>query len=327
MIDDTTQRLAKCPNCGSPIPGAAAFCMTCGHALGQKPAPAWVGQPNAPIAPPPGYGQPRAYSVPPGAPIAPPPRYSQPPAYLPQGYGPPPPYQQPPPMPLPTYGDTLMASGEHVLYRGRQHWAALVPELFWDGVALVLGVLVVTLIEVVAMHVTNVLVAVLLPAAVVALGILSMVVSYQSWKNREYLVTNDRVLGVRGLLGKKTLDVSLDKITNVELSQSRIARLFKLGYGNIDIRTAHEGSVAVYSGLIEVVAFKKAVLDARNALWVEAPEAASAAIPAAPIDSSAMAKTPDEIMSALTRLADLRDRGAITQPEFEAKKSEMLARL
>jgi uncharacterized membrane protein YdbT with pleckstrin-like domain len=177
------------------------------------------------------------------------------------------------------------------------------------------------------MHVTNVLVAVLLPAAVVALGILSMVVSYQSWKNREYLVTNDRVLGVRGLLGKKTLDVSLDKITNVELSQSRIARLFKLGYGNIDIRTAHEGSVAVYSGLIEVVAFKKAVLDARNALWVEAPEAASAAIPAAPIDSSAMAKTPDEIMSALTRLADLRDRGAITQPEFEAKKSEMLARL
>ena len=326
MIDDTTQRLAKCPNCGSPIPGAAAFCMTCGHALGQKPAPAWVGQPNAPIAPPPNYGQPPAHSVPPGKPFAPPPGYSQPPAYLPQGYGPPP-YLQPPPMPLPTYGDTLMASGEHVLYRGRQHWAALVPELFWDGVALVLGVLLVTLIEVVAMHVTNVLVAVLLPAAVVALGILSMVVSYQSWKNREYLVTNDRVLGVRGLLGKKTLDVSLDKITNVELSQSRIARLFKLGYGNIDIRTAHEGSVAVYSGLIEVVAFKKAVLDARNALWVEAPEAASAAIPAAPIDSSAMAKTPDEIMSALTRLADLRDRGAITQPEFEAKKSEMLARL
>ena len=326
MIDDTTQRLAKCPNCGSPIPGAAAFCMTCGHALGQKPAPAWVGQPNAPIAPPPNYGQPPAHSVPPGKPFAPPPGYSQPPAYLPQGYGPPP-YLQPPPMPLPTYGDTLMASGEHVLYRGRQHWAALVPELFWDGVALVLGVLLVTLIEVVAMHVTNVLVAVLLPAAVVALGILSMVVSYQSWKNREYLVTNDRVLGVRGLIGKKTLDVSLDKITNVELSQSRIARLFKLGYGNIDIRTAHEGSVAVYSGLIEVVAFKKAVLDARNALWVEAPEAASAAIPAAPVDSSAMAKTPDEIMSALTRLADLRDRGAITQPEFEAKKSEMLARL
>jgi uncharacterized membrane protein YdbT with pleckstrin-like domain len=161
----------------------------------------------------------------------------------------------------------------------------------------------------------------------VALGILSMAVAYQSWKIREYLVTNDRVLGVRGLLGKKTLDVSLDKITNVELSQSRIARLFKLGYGNIDIRTAHEGSVAVYSGLIEVVEFKKALLDARNALWVEAPAPSAAAIPAAPIDSSAMAKTPDEIMSALARLAELRDRGAVTQAEFEAKKSEMLARL
>jgi membrane protein YdbS with pleckstrin-like domain len=289
--------------------------MTCGHALGQAPAPAWVGQPGAPVAPQPNYGQPPAYS--------PQPNYGQPQAYAPQ------PYAQPyvPPQPLPTYGETLMAAGEHILYRGRQHWAALVPELFWDGVALVLGVLVVTLIEVVGMHVTDLLVALLLPAAVVALGILSMAVAYQSWKIREYLVTNDRVLGVRGLLGKKTLDVSLDKITNVELSQSRIARLFKLGYGNIDIRTAHEGSVAVYSGLIEVVEFKKALLDARNALWVEAPAPSAAAIPAAPIDSSAMAKTPDEIMSALARLAELRDRGAVTQAEFEAKKSEMLARL
>jgi hypothetical protein len=83
----------------------------------------------------------------------------------------------------------------------------------------------------------------------------------------------------------------------------------------------------VYSGLIDVVEFKKALLNARNELWLEAPEAAVAAIPAAPIDSSAMAKTPDEIMSALTKLADLRDKGGVTQAEFEAKKAEMLARL
>jgi membrane protein YdbS with pleckstrin-like domain len=279
--------------------------------------------PAAPLAVPPtpppyapqGYGPPPAY----------PPQGYGPPTYPPpQGYGPPPSYK---PQPLPTYGETLMASGEHILYRGRQHWAALVPELFWDGVALVLGVLVVTLIEVVAMHVTDLLLAVLAPAAVVTLGILSMVVAYRSWKTREYLVTNNRVLGVRGLLGKKTLDVALEKITNVELAQSRLAQLFKLGYGDIDIRTAHESSVAVYSGLIDVVEFKKALLNARNQLWLEAPETAVAAIPAAPIDSSAMAKTPDEIMAALTTLADLRDRGAITQVEFEAKKAEMLARL
>jgi hypothetical protein len=40
-----------------------------------------------------------------------------------------------------------------------------------------------------------------------------------------------------------------------------------------------------------------------------------------------MAKTPDEIVSALAKLADLRDRGAVTAVEFEAKKTEMLSRL
>ena len=229
-----------------------------------------------------------------------------------------------------------MANGERILYRGRQHWAALVPALFWDGVLLVLAVLVVTLIEVVGMHVSNVLFGLLGPAAAGALGILGMVVDYLSWQTREFLVTNRRVLGIRGLLGKKTLDVSLDKITNVELLQSRFARLFRLTYGDIDIRTAHESSVAVYAALVDVVEFKKAVLNAKNELMAElggsaapaaAAAAAAAAVPAAPIDSSAMAKTPDEITAALAKLADLRDRGALTEEQFEAKKTEMLARL
>ena len=331
MIENETQRLARCPNCGTPIPTGSAFCMTCGHALGQAPAPAWVVQPGAPVAsaplaaPPPGYTPPPVYGPPPG--YMPPPGYAPPPGYMPpQSYVPGYPQAQPVLLTF-TYGETLMADGEKILYRGRQHWAALVPELFWDGVATVLGILVVALIEVAGMHMTSLLVAALAPIAVVGLGIVSMVVAHKSWQTREYLVTNDRVLGVRGLLGKKTLDVSLDKITNVELVQSRMARLFKLGYGDIDIRTAHEGSVAVYSGLTDVVEFKKALLNARNELWVEAPGSTVADVAAAPIDSTAMAKTPDEIMSALARLADLRDRGAVTAAEFEAKKTEMLSRL
>ena len=37
--------------------------------------------------------------------------------------------------------------------------------------------------------------------------------------------------------------------------------------------------------------------------------------------------TSDEITRALGNLADLRDRGAITPEEFEAKKQELLGRL
>jgi len=53
---------------------------------------------------------------------------------------------------------------------------------------------------------------------------------------------------------------------------------------------------------------------------------ATTAGPAAAAPSRA-AMTADEVTDALSRLADLRDRGAITPEEYEAKKSELLARL
>jgi hypothetical protein len=37
--------------------------------------------------------------------------------------------------------------------------------------------------------------------------------------------------------------------------------------------------------------------------------------------------TPDELTRTLASLADLRDRGAISPEEFEAKKAELLGRL
>jgi hypothetical protein len=39
------------------------------------------------------------------------------------------------------------------------------------------------------------------------------------------------------------------------------------------------------------------------------------------------ALSPDEIMRTLNNLADLRDRGAITTAEYDAKKTDLLSRL
>jgi hypothetical protein len=52
-----------------------------------------------------------------------------------------------------------------------------------------------------------------------------------------------------------------------------------------------------------------------------APQPAAPAPLADPID------TPEEVTAALARLADLRDRGAITSGEYEVKKRELLGRL
>jgi predicted Zn-dependent peptidase len=51
------------------------------------------------------------------------------------------------------------------------------------------------------------------------------------------------------------------------------------------------------------------------------PATPSMAAPTPAIDTS------EEVAQALARLADLRDRGAITPEEFETKKAELLSRL
>jgi hypothetical protein len=59
-----------------------------------------------------------------------------------------------------------------------------------------------------------------------------------------------------------------------------------------------------------------------------APDIAAAAAPPSP----GPARTSDDdaataVTQTLSRLADLRDRGAITPEEYEAKKTELLGRL
>ena len=57
---------------------------------------------------------------------------------------------------------------------------------------------------------------------------------------------------------------------------------------------------------------------------------AGAAAATADLDETKAVNTelsPDEVTRTLNNLADLRDRGAITAAEYEAKKAELLSRL
>jgi hypothetical protein len=57
------------------------------------------------------------------------------------------------------------------------------------------------------------------------------------------------------------------------------------------------------------------------------PAAAEPAASTSPAPATEAIDTPDEVMQALSRLADLRDNGTITPEEYEAKKQELLGRL
>ena len=237
------------------------------------------------------------------------------------------------------YADRLLADGERVALRGRQHVLATIIEgrVPWAlfVLSLVLLVLDLQLEPGGARDVFGLLGLVLL---LISLGWLVYV--YLEWYSQDYLVTNRRVIKVEGILGKRSADSSLEKINDAVLQQSVFGRM--LGYGDLDIMTAAEESVDRYRMLSEAQTFKRTMLDQKHRLEQEAFQ-----IPAPPLRAAPAAPPPppppaepapvaapaprqmssDEITSALGQLADLRDRGAISPEEYEAKKQDLLGRL
>ncbi len=245
---------------------------------------------------------------------------------------------------MPRYADTLLADGERIVLRTRQHVLATIVEGRMAWAIFVASIVLLLLTPAVAIDAAQTvfrwMALVLLLASLVWL-----IVVYAGWYAQDYMVTNRRVLKVEGILRKRSADSSLEKINDAVLEQSVLGRM--LGYGDLEILTAAETSVDQYHMLSNAQTFKRTMLDEKHALEEEflrvpapplraAPPmtpttGAAAPAPPAPVPAAA---TPgsrqlsaDEITKALGDLADLRDRGAISPDEYEAKKQDLLGRL
>ena len=241
------------------------------------------------------------------------------------------------------YGDKLLADGERIALRGRQHILATIIEgrAAWAifAAALVLVLLVTQLAPGTPEIVRQVFSWLGLGLLVVGLAWLALI--YLTWFAQDYMVTNRRVLKVEGILKKRSADSSLEKINDAVLEQSVFGRM--LGYGDLDILTANEQSVDRYRMLSEAQTFKRTMLDEKHrleqeAFQIPAPPLRAAPVmqaavdpaptpPPAPVQPAARAMSSEEITAALGDLADLRDRGAISPEDYEAKKQDLLARL
>ncbi|MBF8289262.1 MAG: hypothetical protein HW391_230, partial [Chloroflexi bacterium] len=129
---------------------------------------------------------------------------------------------------MPRYADTLLADGERIALRTRQHWLATIIDgrvpwaLFLASVVLLIltsGIEPGGIRDAMGVGVLIVL--------VVSLLLLGKV--YWSWSAQDYIVTNRRVLKVEGIINKRSADSSLEKINDAVLEQNLFGRIF--GYG------------------------------------------------------------------------------------------------
>jgi uncharacterized membrane protein YdbT with pleckstrin-like domain len=152
-----------------------------------------------------------------------------------------------------------------------------------------------------------------LGGVVVGVALLWALARYVELAANRYVLTDRRLLRIRGIISQSSMDSYLDKINNAEHHQTFWGRL--LGYGDVEIDTA--GGAEVFPRISQPLAFKRAV-DAAILAYRKGPAGPPAATAASPSSPSA---APAERIRQLKRLLD---DGLISPAEFEAKRKQLL---
>ncbi len=228
--------------------------------------------------------------------------------------------------------DTLLGRGERVRYIGRQHVFVLIgnvlTELLLIGVLIAAGVVSQVAFPDKVLAGMEVGVLVLMVCVIISILVLgSAFLDYLRWSKEQCVVTDMRVILLRGMFNIKAIDIPVEKINEVELHQSWIGRL--LNFGDIVIITASEAGVSQCRSLADPQGFKRALDDARyhierNYAYIESHDIdAYLDLDDALLDEVEV----DRVSHALQHLVDMRRRGLISREEFEARKRELLSRL
>ncbi len=209
-----------------------------------------------------------------------------------------------------SYLQRLLGENERIILITRQHWFILARNIIVE-ILLILAVFVASLLAILLLNVAAVLV-IPIGFLILLLPVASLALDVAKWSNSQFVLTNRRVIQISGIFNKTTEDSSLEKVNDVKMVQSFWGRLFD--YGDIEIMTASELGVNTFRRIAQPIAFKTAMLNAKEKL-----------------DRGEEYRSEDiqreDIPALIANLDLLRKQGIITEEEFNQKKKELLSRL
>ena len=198
----------------------------------------------------------------------------------------------------------MLGENERIILVTRQHGFVLFSSIVAEIV-----VALIVLVAISALTMFNPLAAFGFLLILVPLGI--MIWDILNWNNRQYIVTNRRVIQISGIFNKDVVDSSLEKVNDVKMNQSFFGRLFD--YGDVEILTASEMGVNLFKRIGDPVKFKTAMLNAKEKLGYEG--------------TGSHTQRVESIPEQIAELDELRKQGILTDEEFKAKKKELLAKM
>jgi membrane protein YdbS with pleckstrin-like domain len=137
------------------------------------------------------------------------------------------------------------------------------------------------------------------------------------WATTHFVVTSDRIVFRTGVLAKHGRDIPLERVNDITSNQTFFERI--IGAGDLLIESAGERGQQTFSDIPHPDGVQQEIYRQMEGNAARAMSAGVRPSPSAPATQS----VPEQIAA----LADLRDRGALSEAEFEAKKAELLRRL
>jgi membrane protein YdbS with pleckstrin-like domain len=195
------------------------------------------------------------------------------------------------------YPQRLLGRDEEILAEFRPHWRVLLPALGWGMLFAALGGVALAALDP--------------PWERIALGaapLLWLLIAGRSllrWWFTSYVLTSERIIVRRGMVARSGTEVPLENIVNVLFSQRVIERL--LGYGDVLVESAGSRGQSRLSDVPDPQGFQSEIYRARELRALHFSRGGDT-----------------DVVARLERLADLHERGHLSDEEFDRYKHRLL---
>jgi membrane protein YdbS with pleckstrin-like domain len=201
----------------------------------------------------------------------------------------------------------LLNEDEDLVLDLHPHWEYFLKEGTAFVLALALGIYVAFVMD--DPHsALEILAAVLVLASLLWVGW-----TYLKWVTTNFVVTSDRLIYRHGVLSKHGIEIPLERVNTVFFSQTIVERI--LGSGDLVIESAGEQGRQSFANVRKPSAVQNEIYR-----QMEANENRK-------FDRIGAPRGGDSIPAQIAQLDELRQRGVLSQAEFDLKKQQLLDKM
>ena len=204
------------------------------------------------------------------------------------------------------FSDDQLYSAEEVVLDLRPHWWFFANQATSLVGALVLGVIALLFI--------NEAVVNLMAAGLIVFVLAWFIARYIVWSTTSFVVTTDRLINRSGVFSRQGTEIPLERVNTVFFSQTFFERL--IGSGDLEIESAGEQGSQHFTDI-------RKPLNVQNEIYRQMEHNENRKYDRVGRNLGGGLSIPEQI----EKLDELRQKGIISDAEFDQKKSELLDRM